>query len=58
MHRVSAQNRSDLAEYTYAAIVHPYWLVTTTLTPDAVKLRGLVGAFKSLLTHDHPLLSS
>ena len=55
---MSAQNRSDLAEYTYTAIVHPYWLVTTTLAPNAAKLRGLVGAFKSLLIHDHPLLSS
>jgi len=80
-HRVSNQNRHDLSEYIYAAVLHRYWFVTTTLTPDAgtlpfwwsllgetlacathpqgsTKLRGLARALKSLLTRDHPLLSS
>lgn len=80
-HRVSAQNRHNLSEYVYTAMVHRYWLVTTTLTPNAgtlpfwwafvgevlacashpqgsTKLRGLVRALKSLLTRDHPLLST
>lgn len=80
-HRVSAQNRHNLSKYVYTAMVHRYWLVTTTLTPNAgtlpfwwafvgetlvcashpqgsAKLRGLVRALKSLLTRDHPLLSS
>lgn len=80
-HRVSDQNRHNLSEYVYTAMVHRYWLVTATLTPNAgtlpfwwafvgeilacashpqgsAKLRGLVRALKSLLSRDHPLLSS
>jgi len=80
-HRVSTQNRHNLSEYVYTAMVHRYWLVTTTLTPNAgtlpfwwafvgeilactshpqgsSKLRGLARAVKTLLTRDHPLLSS
>jgi GT2 family glycosyltransferase len=55
-HRVSNQNRHDLAEYIYAAVLHRYWFVTTTLTPNAGTLPfwwAFVGEVLACTFHPH-----
>lgn len=53
-HRVSVQNRYDLPEYVYTAVLHRYWFVTTTLTPNAGTLPfwwALLGEILACATH-------